>query len=113
MRKFIILSVICFAFCSCNKALYLHYNYDELIYTYVKGGWSDKDNKKIVKQYKKIVDVPKGKDIIPPPGSCADYGFMLFKQGDTVKAKEYFQKEILLYPESRSYMNKLLNDLDL
>jgi hypothetical protein len=43
-----------------------------------------------------------------PPGAYADYGFLLFKRGDTKGAIAYFEKEKLLFPESSAFMNKLI-----
>ena len=113
MKKLFIVLVCFIAFSGCQKALYLHHNYDELTYTYSKGGWDDKETKRLIKQYKVIVDLPKKSKIIPPPGACADYAYMLLQQRDTVKAKEFFDKEMLIYPESKTYVEKLKTDLGL
>ncbi|HVW64726.1 MAG TPA: DUF4810 domain-containing protein [Nitrosospira sp.] len=43
-----------------------------------------------------------------PPGAYADYGFLLFKRGDTKGAIAYFEKEKLLFPESSAFMTKLI-----
>jgi hypothetical protein len=43
-----------------------------------------------------------------PPGAYADYGFLLFKRGDSKGAIAYFEKEKLLFPESGAFMTKLI-----
>ncbi|MDR0790142.1 MAG: DUF4810 domain-containing protein [Bacteroidales bacterium] len=113
MRKILILLIITVVFAGCKKTLYLYQNYSELTYTYAKGGWDDKEVKRLTKQYKTIVELPKKSTFVPPPGCSADYACMMLRQGDTVKAKEYFDKEMLLYPESRTYVEKVKKDLGL
>jgi hypothetical protein len=44
-----------------------------------------------------------------PPGLYADYGFLVFKQGNKAAAITYFEKERSLYPESVALMNKLID----
>ncbi|MDR1846690.1 MAG: DUF4810 domain-containing protein [Bacteroidales bacterium] len=113
MKKTILVIACVICLSSCNKVLYNYYNYNELAYTYSKGGWEDKEMKKMVKQYKKIVEIPKGKTVVPPPGCCVDYACMLIQQGDTTKAKVFFDKEILLYPESKMYVDNLKKEIGL
>lgn len=43
-----------------------------------------------------------------PPGAYADYGFLLFKRGDREGAIVSFEKEKLLFPESSTFMTKLI-----
>lgn len=109
----ILLSVFCF--CGCQKVLYTHYNYDELVYFYAKADkeLENKDIKKLVKAYEKIVANPKGENNVPPPGSYADYAYLLALQGETEKAKEFFQKEYVTYPESKTYVESLMRKLGL
>lgn len=110
----IILSSV-FCFCGCQKVLYTHYNYDELVYFYAKQNKNleSKDIKKLVKAYEKIVANPKGENNVPPPGAFADYAYLLFLQGETEKAKEFFQKEYVTYPESKTYVESLMQKLGL
>lgn len=44
-----------------------------------------------------------------PPGVYADYGFLLFRRGDTTGAITYFEKEKKTFPESAYLMDKLLD----
>lgn len=101
--------------CSCGKALYSHYDYDEVTYFYAKQNKSmeGKDLKKLIKSYKRIVEHPKGANNVPPPGAYADYAYLLFLQGNRDEAKTYFQKEYVTYPESKVYVESLMQKLGL
>jgi hypothetical protein len=43
-----------------------------------------------------------------PPGACAEYGFALYRRGNREQAIEYFEREALLFPESKPLMDKLI-----
>lgn len=44
-----------------------------------------------------------------PPGIYAELGYINLKTNDTNKAVEYFKKEAQLYPESKYFMDRLIN----
>jgi len=44
-----------------------------------------------------------------PPGVYADYGFLLYRRGDTVGAIAFFEKEKKTFPESALLMDRLIN----
>lgn len=44
-----------------------------------------------------------------PPGIYADYGFLLYRRGDTGGAIAFFEKEKKTFPESALLMDKLIN----
>ncbi len=44
-----------------------------------------------------------------PPGMYADYGFLLYRRGDTGGAIAFFEKEKKTFPESALLMDKLIN----
>ena len=116
MRKVIIPAfALCMCLCSCQKVLYTHYNYDEVVYSFAKSNktFEAKDLKKMIKSYERIVEEPKGENAVPPPGACADYAYLLYLQGDKDKAKQYFQKEYITYPESKTYIEKLMQKIGL
>ena len=116
MRKVIIpVFALCMCLCSCQKVLYTHYNYDEVVYSFAKSNktFEAKDLKKMIKSYERIEEEPKGENAVPPPGACADYAYLLYLQGDKDKAKQYFQKEYITYPESKTYIEKLMQKIGL
>jgi hypothetical protein len=43
-----------------------------------------------------------------PPGVHADYGYLLFKQGQIDEAVAQLQKELALYPESMPFMHTMM-----
>ncbi len=114
-RIFFVTALSALVACSCGKALYSHYDYDEVVYFYAKQGKSleGKDLKKLIKSYKRIIEQPKGANSVPPPGAYADYAYLLFMQGNTDEAKTYFQKEYVTYPESKVYVESLMQKLGL
>jgi len=68
----------------------------------------EKENTRQAEQIlqEQIVAYATGKRI--PPGVYADYGFLLFRRGDTGGALAYFEKEKNRYPESALLMDKLI-----
>jgi len=60
-----------------------------------------------VQSLKEILDdaEPEGK---VPPGIYAEYGFVMYEQGNIQQAVLYYQKEANKWPESRAFMNKLI-----
>ena len=113
MKKlfFIIISILFLS--SCSNEVYKYYDYDNLLYAYSTTDFSEKEMKRFSRKYTKIVDSPKGKRKLPPPGACAEYGYLLYLQGKTVEAKEYLIKEAVIYPESQTYIDALIKTLEL
>ncbi len=115
MKKLSLILVLMIAFTSCSKVLYTHYDYQDVIYTYAKNHsqLEDKDYKNLAKIYSPIVKEPQGENLVPPPGSYADYAYLMYKRGDKNEAKLYFEKEYLTYPESKTYVQSLMEKLGL
>jgi hypothetical protein len=115
MKKLSLILVLMIAFTSRSKALYTHYDYQDVIYTYAKNHsqLEDKDYKNLAKIYSPIVKEPQGENLVPPPGSYADYAYLMYKRGDKNEAKLYFEKEYLTYPESKTYVQSLMEKLGL
>ncbi len=115
MKKLSLILVLMIAFTSCSKVLYTHYDYQDVIYTYAKNfqQLEDKDYKNLAKVYSPIVKEPEGENLVPPPGSYADYAYLMYKRGNKDEAKLYFEKEYLTYPESKTYVQSLMEKLGL
>jgi hypothetical protein len=45
-----------------------------------------------------------------PPGVYAEYGYALYEQGNHAAAITYFEKERDLWPESRAFMEKMIQN---
>ena len=48
---------------------------------------------------------------MPPPGLCAEYGYLLAKQGDTERGVKLLEKEAELNPESAIFVRRLIKQL--
>ncbi|MBP6430112.1 MAG: DUF4810 domain-containing protein [Bacteroidales bacterium] len=113
MKKHLILIFSLLFLASCSNELYKYYDYDNLLYAYGTTDFTEKEIKRFTRQYTKIVENPKGKRELPPPGACAEYGYLLFLQGKNKEAKEYLIKETVIYPESQTYVDALIKSLGL
>ena len=44
-----------------------------------------------------------------PPGLYAEFGFLMYEQGNSLEAIRYYQKEADKWPESKFFMQKMIN----
>ena len=109
MKKYFYMCIVAFAFYSCSapKGLYSFDKYQQASYNYLKKA-DEKSINEIMEQYQKIITKQKGTRKVTPPGMFADYGFFLIQRGDLKKGKESLNKEILLYPESKIFIDRIL-----
>lgn len=79
-------------------------SYDTKMYKHYK---NPAEREAFVQSLKEILDdaEPEGK---VPPGIYAEYGFVMYEQGNIQQAILYYQKEANKWPESRAFMNKLI-----
>ena len=79
-------------------------SYDTKMYRHYK---NPAEKEEFVQALKEILDEaePEGK---VPPGIYAEYGFVMYEQGNNQQAILYYQKEANKWPESRAFMNKLI-----
>ena len=113
IRKTILLSacVLALASCSTTKPLYSWYNYENITYQYSKKG-TDELRLELLEQYQKMCDLQKGSRLVPPPGMFAEYGYLLYKTGKEDEGLEFMKKEIDLYPESETYISRIIKQLE-
>ena len=109
MKKYIVIAVIILFAISCapTKPLYNWRGYDDAVYAYTKAS-DEKSNENLIKIYEKLIKNSGGSRQVPPPGVCADYGYLLVKRGEIVKGKELLTKETILYPESKQFIDRIL-----
>lgn len=112
MKKILLIAISLIIF-GCSNDLYKYHDYDNLVYAYGKRDLNEREIKRLTRQYDKIITQPKGKRKLPPPGACIDYGYLLYITDKKDKALEMLNNEILLYPESKTYVNKLKQELAL
>ncbi|MDP4201994.1 MAG: DUF4810 domain-containing protein [Bacteroidota bacterium] len=111
MKKIAILSLMLIALASCTTtvpSLYTWNNYSEATYNYIKSR-SDADKVALMKTYDVMIKKQAGLRKCVPPGVYADYGFLLIQAGETDKGRDMLNKEIELYPESKTLIAHLLN----
>ena len=144
MRKFVIIavSVLLLSSCATTKNLYYWGSAMSGTTTYEKAFYKTTDKQspqsicEMIAVYEKLVNTPGGLRQVPPPGICAEYGYLLLKPEtaqifrDNAKAsqkslfdtddydslfkekgKELLLKEIELYPESETFIKPLIQKL--
>ena len=109
MKKLVAASLITFAAISCTtqKPLYNWKGYDDAVYAYTKTS-DEQSMERLIKIYDKLINKPSGTRKTPPPGVCADYGYILVKKGDISKGKDLLVKETILYPESKPFIDRII-----
>ena len=109
MKKIFLILILGFAVTACTvtKPLYNWSGYDDAVYAYTKNS-SEQSISNLVKIYTKLIDNSGGSRNVPPPGVCADYGYILIQKGEITKGKELLVKETILYPESKPFIDRIL-----
>ena len=142
MRKLFLLILFAFCLTSCGTSLYYWGGTQNGATVYEHLAYKNYDKQtpesicKLICMYDEIVTYPGGSRKVPPPGICAEYGYLLLKpetagifanhatamQKKTFSSSEYetfFQergkqlmlKEIELYPESAKFIAPLIERL--
>ncbi|MBO5251426.1 MAG: DUF4810 domain-containing protein [Bacteroidaceae bacterium] len=115
MKKNILIAACCsFLFASCGTStttLYSWHNYEDASYQYQKKG-TDELFAKAMEEYKKVIEKQKASRKTVPPGLNAEYGYMLYKSGKVEEGITYLKKEIALYPESETYISRIVKQLE-
>lgn len=87
--------------------LYSWSNYETTSYDYLKKS-DERSIQALIKTYNYLIENQSGTRNLPPPGICADYGFVLFQMGNMDQAKALLLKETELYPESKLFIDRIL-----
>lgn len=113
MKKCILLGAIIglFASCSSPKSLYSWYNYEDVTYQYNKKR-TDELKVKVMDQYLKLIQKQKGSRKVVPLGLYAEYGYALYMGGKKEEGLNYLKEEIKLYPESETYISRIIKQLE-
>jgi len=109
MKQNLLIATIGLLICSCTttKELYDWKGYDDAVYSYTRNR-DEKSLENIVNVYNKLISNRVGSRNMPPPGICADYGYILIENGNLEKGKELLIKETELYPESKIFIDRIL-----
>ncbi len=113
MKKFFIVSVctLLLAACSTTQTLYSWYDYEDITYQYSKKS-TEELQVKVLEQYQKMVQTPRGMRAVVPPGLYAEYGFLLCKTGKMKEGLSFLKEEVKLYPESEKYISRIIKQLE-
>lgn len=106
-------TLITFAAISCTtqKPLYNWKGYDDAVYAYTKNS-DENSTEHLIAVYEKLINKPGGTRKTPPPGVCADYGYILIKKGEIAKGKDLLIKETILYPESKPFIDRIIKRIE-
>lgn len=97
--------------CTTTKTLYSWYDYEDVTYQYSKKS-TEELQVKVLEQYKKITERQKGVRGVVPPGMYAEYGYLLYKTGKKDEGLSFLKKEVELYPESDTYISRIIKQLE-
>ena len=92
-------------------------DYNFRTYKYIKDS-DEKANNNLIIEYQKIIDSYESNSnwrfyrTIPPPGIYADLGYLYIENGLLSEGKTLLLKEIENYPESKVFLQRLINELD-
>lgn len=89
----------------CAKSHYAWNNYDTSLYNHYK---DPSRKEEFATKLKETLEEAEASKRVPP-GMYAEYGFLLYEQGNSLEAVRYYQKEYDLWPESRFFMTKMIN----
>lgn len=112
-RNILLATVVVFMMASCTstKSLYSWYNYEDMTYNYNKTP-TEELQVRVLEQYQKITAKQKGTRGVVPPGMYAEYGFLLYKTGKKEEGISFLKEEIKLYPESETYISRIIKQLE-
>ena len=113
MKKIIIaaLGVIVLSSCSTQQPLYSWYDSEHATYVYTKRN-TDETLEKAMAQYQKVIAKQTGLRKTVPPGVNAEYGYLLCKAGKKEEGIALLRAEIQAYPESETFISRIINQLE-
>jgi hypothetical protein len=99
------------ASCTVQKPLYTWDKYDVTSYNYLKNS-DEKSTQALIETYQNIIEKQQGSRGVVPPGVYADYGFILLQDNKTEEGKAMLLKEVELYPESKTFIDRILKMIE-
>lgn len=100
------------ASCTTQLPLYTWENYEAKSYDYLKNS-DEASTQSLIEVYEKIIKTQKGSRGVVPPGIYADYGFLLLQANKTAEGQQMLAKEVELYPESKVFIDRILQMMDM
>lgn len=106
LAKYSVVLMLLFSICGCvPQTQYAWNNYDKTLYNHYKDPSQKEDFSQTLKE---TVEEAESSNRVPP-GIYAEYGFLMYEQGNSLQAIQYYQKEADKWPESRAFMAKMIN----
>ena len=99
------------ASCTVQKPLYTWDKYEVTSYNYLKNN-DEKSTQALIETYQNIIEKQQGSRGVVPPGVYADYGFILLQDNKTEEGKAMLLKEVELYPESKTFIDRILKMIE-
>lgn len=97
---------------SAPKTLYNWHGYESARYA-VASNPTEKSVQELIDTYEKLINKQgKGLRKAPPPGVCAEYGYLLIKKGERSRGLELLKREIDLYPESKVFIQRIIKQYE-
>lgn len=87
--------------------LYSWHKYEATVYSYIRSQ-SPERLADLVDQYERLIDRQREARKMPPPGVCAEYGYLLLKTGKRAEGLEMLKREIGYYPESEVFIARII-----
>ena len=97
--------------CVTQNSLYSWGNYSNDVYTYYKKQ-TPASLEALTKTYQNILAHQSGTRGVTPPGTYAEYGYILCLQGNKSEGMEMINKEKELYPESTKFVDRIVAGLN-
>ncbi len=113
MNKIILfILVVSFVLSSCTSTqqatMYNWFGYENISYKFLKKR-TDEETEKLIACYEIIINEANGIRKVPPPGICADYGFLLLQMDKVNKGISFLNLEKKYYPESENFIDKIID----
>lgn len=101
-------SVVLLCACTTTNSLYSWNNYENSSYNYFKKQ-TPESTQALLKTYAKIIEQQdRGTRKVVPPGTYAEYGFLLVQNGKKEEGLAMLKKEIETYPESKVFIDRII-----
>jgi hypothetical protein len=111
--KQILIFVVCLLFlpgCLPPQQVFFWGDYSGTLYAYKKSP-SDKTSSEHKKSLLGIIENASKNKMKIPPGIYAELGYVLIKEGKMKEGLAYWDNEVLLFPESIVFINKLKEEI--
>ncbi|MDC1443816.1 DUF4810 domain-containing protein [Gammaproteobacteria bacterium] len=102
----LILTIIFLAGCATPNTGYYWENYSGTLYNFKKNP-NEKTRARHIKELETIIAKAGQKGSRVPPGIHAELGYMLAQNGEKSTAASHLQKEADIYPESKTFIERI------